>query len=101
MTRRILASSILLALAVGAPFAAIAGEQANRTPQAQVSDSAIGTAACGHVADLMAAQRALRAGEREEALRHLKEARRLLATCGERLGQEVEAAAADAGLVSL
>lgn len=38
-------------------------------------------ASCGHVEELVAAKRALEAGDRQEALRHLKTADALLERC--------------------
>lgn len=47
-----------------------------------------GSAICGHVGELLAARSALAVGNRAGALVHLKEARRLLSTCEDRLSIE-------------
>jgi hypothetical protein len=62
----------LLALAVILTGASAVADPA--TTRSQVSS-------CGHEAELLAARQALAAGDREEALRHLRAADALLARC--------------------
>lgn len=47
-----------------------------------------GTEICGHVGEMIAAKQALEAGQKDVALRHLKEARRILAACDQRMALE-------------
>jgi hypothetical protein len=62
---------------------------ADPQPSAGV-EGATGTEVCGHVGEMNAARTALQEDRREDALRHLKEARRILAACDARLAMESE-----------
>ncbi len=59
-----------------------------------VVQSEAGTAACGHVGEILAAQEALRADDRAEALWHLKKARRILSRCEAQIPEEKNRTAA-------
>lgn len=66
--------------------AATADERQTRRAESAIDASQGGTEVCGHLPDLEAARTALRNGDRGTALRHLKEARRLLTSCEQRVG---------------
>lgn len=91
MSHRILATLFAVAL-FAFPTAAAADSAAQSESDAPLASATVGTAVCGHLDDLLAAREALRAGRREDALRHLKAARNLLATCEERVGVTADGA---------
>ena len=91
MSHRILATLFAVTL-FALPTAAAADSAAQAEPDVPLAGALVGTAVCGHVDDLLAAREALRAGSREDALRHLKAARSLLASCEERVGVTADGA---------
>jgi hypothetical protein len=81
---------LVLAIAVACasiPMVAAAGPREEASPS---STSDQGIEGCGHVSEMIAARAALAAGDKDEALLHLKEARRRLIACEEQLVVEGE-----------
>lgn len=90
MRNRLTALACTLALASATLASPVLADPAPIPEASDQADETVGTEACGHVGEMNAARIALQENRREDALRHLKRARSILAACDARLAAEAE-----------